>query len=106
MKSLEKSFINRALILEINFAEKEIKQNRNTTQSVVNSKRNMKEQLIKILGEDAYSIGNMQVSENVKKLVKALYYLDGQLPMIGRDLDKEGKEYIQDVLTTTKEILS
>lgn len=66
----------------------------------------MKEELIKILGEDAYSIGCMQVSENVKKLVKALYYLDGQLAVMGRDLDKEGKDYIQEVLKTTKKMLS
>jgi hypothetical protein len=65
----------------------------------------MKEELTKILGQDAYNMGNMQVSENVKKLVKALYYLDGQLPIIGRDLDKEGKEYIQEVLKTTKKML-
>ena len=42
----------------------------------------IREELLKILGEDAFSIGSMQVSERVQKLVKSVNYLVTQLYVI------------------------
>ena len=67
----------------------------------------IKEELIKILGEDAYSYGYMQVSKRTQKLVKSVNYLVTQLKITGQWIDEaDGKEHIQIVIAKVKEILS
>ena len=67
----------------------------------------IEDELKKILGDDAYSIGDMQVSENVQKLVKSVNYLVTQLKITGRWIENEdGKEYIKKIISNVKEILS
>lgn len=76
----------------------------------MNKQNNIKEQLKLILGNDAYSNGlDMQVSNRVSKLVKALNYLVCQVEMIKKDLDErdsaDEREYIDKVLLSVSEIL-
>jgi len=68
----------------------------------------IKEELKKILGDDAFSMGEMQVSERVKKLVKSVNYLVTQLKITGQwsDDDDECKEHIKQVIANVKEMLS
>jgi hypothetical protein len=67
----------------------------------------IKEELKKILGDDAFSIGEMQVSERVKKLVKSVNYLVTQLKITGQwSDDEECKEHIKQVIVNVKEMLS
>ena len=67
----------------------------------------IKEELKSILGADAFSLGNMQVSERVTKLVKAVKYMDTQLQMLDRWIeDEQGKEHIIQVRQTVKNILN
>jgi hypothetical protein len=65
------------------------------------------EELKKILGEDAFSMGEMQVSETVKKLVKSVNYLVTQLKITGQWSDDDGcKEHIKQVIGNVKKMLS
>lgn len=65
----------------------------------------IKEELKKILGD--VSIGEMQVSTMVQKLVKTVNYLVTQLKISGQWIDDtDGKEHINSVLANVKEILS
>lgn len=67
----------------------------------------IKEELKKILGDDAYSIGDMQVSERVKKLVKAVNYLVVQIKITGQwSEDEEYKDHVKQVITNAKKMLS
>lgn len=67
----------------------------------------IKEELKKILGDDAYSIGYMQVSARVQKLVKAVNYLVTQLKITGKwSEDEECKDHIKQVIANVKEMLS
>jgi hypothetical protein len=67
----------------------------------------IKEELKSILGSDAFSLGNMQVSERVTKLVKAVKYMDAQLQMLDRWIeDEQGKEHIIQARQTVKNILN
>ena len=67
----------------------------------------IKEELKSILGADAFSLGNMQVSERVTKLVKAVKYMDTQLQMLDRWIeDEQGKEHIIQARQTVKNILN
>lgn len=67
----------------------------------------IKEELKKILGDDAYSIGDMQVSTRVQKLVKTVNYLVTQLKITGKwSEDEECKEHIKEVIANVKEMLS
>lgn len=67
----------------------------------------IKDELKRILGDDAFSMGNMQVSERVQKLVKAVNYLVTQLKITGKwSDDDECKDYIKQVIANVKEMLS
>lgn len=67
----------------------------------------IKEELKKILGDDAYSVGDMQVSERVKKLVKAVNYLVTQIKITGQwSENEECKDHINQVIANVKEMLS
>ena len=67
----------------------------------------IEDELKKILGDDAYSIGDMQVSENVQKLVKSVNYIVTQLKITGKWIeDEDGKEYIKKIISNVKEFLS
>jgi hypothetical protein len=73
--------------------------------------KDIDEALKKILGEDAFSIGNMQVSQRVQKLAKSVNYLVTQLYIASNlveneDNRKEVKSHIELVISATKEILS
>jgi hypothetical protein len=66
----------------------------------------IKQELKNILGDDAFSIGNMQVSERVSQLVKAVYYMDIQIKMLDRWIeDEQGKNHIEQVRQSVKNIL-
>jgi hypothetical protein len=67
----------------------------------------LKEELIRILGENALSIGEMQVSKNVQKLAKAVNYLVLQLKMTANMSENEDiKDYAELIIKNTKDILS
>lgn len=67
----------------------------------------IKDELKKILGDDAFSMGDMQVSERVQKLVKTVNYLVTQLKITGKwSDDDECKDHIKQVITNVKEMLS
>jgi hypothetical protein len=71
----------------------------------------IKEELKKILGDDAISLGNMQVSDRVQKLVKSVNYLVGQLHITGDMVEDDGnrkevKSHINEVICNTKNMLS
>lgn len=70
----------------------------------------IKEELKKILGEDAFSMGNMQVSERVQKLVWAVNYLVIQLNMVTNLVEEKDnlivKSHIEDVIDSVGGILS
>lgn len=67
----------------------------------------IKEELKKILADDAYSIGDMQVSARVQKLVKAVNYLVTQIKITGQwSDDEECKDHISQVIANVKEMLS
>jgi hypothetical protein len=67
----------------------------------------IKQELKTILGDDAFSIGNMQVSKRVTTLVKAVYYMDAQLKILERWIeDEQGIKHIEAVRQSVKNILS
>ena len=67
----------------------------------------LKEELIRILGENALSIGALQVSKNVQKLAKAVNYLVLQLKMTANMSENEDiKDYAELIIKNTKDILS
>lgn len=67
----------------------------------------IKEELKKILGEDAFSNGNMQVSERVQKLTKSVNYLVTQLKITSNlNDDIERKNHVTDVINNLKNILN
>lgn len=67
----------------------------------------IKEELKKILSDDAFSLGNMQVSERVQKLVKSVYYLTTQIKIIEQySDDKKYKDHIKLVIANVKKMLS
>lgn len=72
-------------------------------------KDDIRETLKKILGEDAYNFGSMQVTDRVSGLSRAIYYLTGQMEMLTvyvPDCDKEYfKETIETIFKNTNEIL-
>lgn len=66
----------------------------------------IEEELKKILADDAYNSGEMQVSEGVRKLALTVRYLVTQLK-IAKGFDEiEGAEHICKVIENAKEILS
>ena len=74
-------------------------------------KNNVKDELKKILGDDAFSLGNMQVSERVQKLVKSVNYLVAQIEMTSNMIEddenrKQVEVHVNDVITKTKNILA
>lgn len=65
------------------------------------------EELKTILAEDAISMGEMQVSKRVQKLVKTVNYLVTQIKITGRWVeDEDGKDHIKKVIINAKEMLS
>ena len=71
----------------------------------------IKEELKRMLGEDAFNTGTMQVSDRVAKLVKSVNYLVGQLNITANMVEDESnrdyvKEHVEKVITATKGILS
>lgn len=69
--------------------------------------KEIENELKKILGDDAFSIGNMQVSDRVQKLVKTVNYLVTQLKISGDLSDGEDcKRHIDKVIFNAKEMLS
>ncbi len=71
----------------------------------------IKEELKRILGEDAFDMGNMQVSDRVSKLVKSVSYLVTQLNITANMVEDETnrehiKGHVEQVVTATKGILS
>lgn len=67
----------------------------------------IKNELKKILGDDAFSTGKMQVSERVQKLVKTVNYLVTQLKITGQwSDDEECKEHIKEVIENVKKMIS
>jgi len=67
----------------------------------------IKDELKKILGDDAFGMGNMQVSERVQKLVKTVNYLVTQLKITGKwSEDEECKNHIKKVIANVKKMLS
>jgi len=70
-------------------------------------KNKIDENLKLILGEDAFDSIDMQVSESVKKLTKAVNYLVVQLCFLNDDItDQELKEYINNLLYQVNDIIS
>ena len=70
-------------------------------------KNNVKDELKKILGDDAFSLGNMQVSERVQKLVKSVNYLVAQIEMTSNMIEddenrKQVEVHVNDVIIKTK----
>lgn len=65
----------------------------------------MEEILKQILGESAY-FNDMEVEKPVIKLARAVNYLAGQMKIIRGELGTDSKEYVDEVLEKTKEILS
>jgi len=65
----------------------------------------MDEILKQILGESAF-FNNMEVEEPVIKLTRAVNYLAGQMKIIRAELGTDSKEYVDEVLEKTKEILT
>lgn len=67
----------------------------------------IKDELKKILGDDAYNDGSMQVSDRVQKLAKAVNYLVIQLKFTARlQEDFEREAHIEQVINNVKEIIS
>jgi hypothetical protein len=67
----------------------------------------IKQELKTILGDDAFSLGDMQVSKRVTTLVKAVYYMDAQLKILERWIeDEQGIKHIEEVRQSVKNILS
>lgn len=68
-----------------------------------------KTSLKRILANNAYNLGNMQIDNDVSKLCKTIYYLEGQLGMIGRFGDEQYKEQqkesIKNVIKIANDIL-
>lgn len=65
----------------------------------------IKAELVKILGEDVYNTHSFVVPENTKKMVKAIDYLFAQIQITSKWCDEEGKEHVEDVVKTVKDIL-
>jgi ribosomal protein S15P/S13E len=64
----------------------------------------IKDELIKIMGTDAFNNGS--TSKDVEILVKCIKYMNTQLKIVQKNYcDEEGKEYINTVLKNSKEIL-
>lgn len=65
--------------------------------------------LKKILGDDAFNNGKMQVSHNVSVLIKSVDYLTEQLFLLGRFVNEDDKELYNDnvekILKMTNNIL-
>ena len=67
----------------------------------------IKEELKKILADDAYSMGNMQVSLRVQKLSKCVNYLVTQIKSVGQWSDEpECKDHINQVIANVKDMLT
>jgi len=67
----------------------------------------IKDELKNILGEDAFSLGNMQVSDRVRKLVRAVSYLDAQIAMLKKWIeDDAGHDHIDQIQQNLKKILN
>lgn len=70
----------------------------------------IKHSLMRILAKNAYKNGNMQVDDDVSKLCKTIYYLEGQMGMISRFVDdqykQEEKESIRKVIKQANKILN
>lgn len=63
-----------------------------------NMENNIKETLKKILGDDAYNFGSMQVTDRVKGLSRAIYYLTGQMSMLTIYVPDDDKEYFKETI--------
>ena len=66
--------------------------------------------LKRILANNAFNFGNMQIDIGVRNTCKAIYYLTGQLPFVGRysedNYKEECREYIDKIIENTVEILN
>ena len=62
----------------------------------------IKGSLMRILAKNAYSMGNMQIDNDVSKLCKAIYYFEGQLDLIIRFADEEYKQELRDSISCIK----
>lgn len=66
--------------------------------------------LKRILASNAFNFGNMQVDKGVRNTCKAIYYLAGQLPFVGRysedNYKEECREYIDKIIKNTVKILN
>lgn len=70
----------------------------------------IKDELKKILADDAYNSGDMQVSNRVSKLVKSVNYLVTQLNFTKDFVEPERKseifEHIDKVISNVKQMLN
>jgi hypothetical protein len=71
----------------------------------MNPEETVKEQLIQILGTDAYN-NFMEVNPDVARLCMTVKYLVTQLVTAGRMMPEGAKDHIEHVMQTTVDILS